>query len=95
LENEILRRAAAFFVREILWVPEDRHTSWDLPIFMEEAAEPVVAVDAGEVGLAVFRGRAQGSGLRCSASATVRAIAVEVVLVLGHDRSSTATVIFG
>jgi hypothetical protein len=30
---------------------------------MEEAAEPVLAADAGEVGLAVFRERAQGSGL--------------------------------
>jgi hypothetical protein len=43
-----------------LWVPETRLTSCDLPIFMEEAAEPVVAADAGEVGLAVFRERAQG-----------------------------------
>jgi hypothetical protein len=41
-----------------LWVPETRRTSCDLPIFMEEAAEPVVAADAGGVGLAVFRERA-------------------------------------
>jgi hypothetical protein len=40
-----------------LWVPETRLTSCDLPIFMEEAAEPVVVADAGEVGLAVFRER--------------------------------------
>ena len=36
-----------------LWVPETRLTSCDLPIFMEEAAEPVVAADAGAVDLAV------------------------------------------
>ena len=41
-------------------MPETRRTSCDLPIFMEEAAEPGVAADAGEVGLAVFRERAQG-----------------------------------
>jgi hypothetical protein len=39
-------------------VPETRLTSCDLPIFVEEAAEPVVAADAGEVDLAVFRERA-------------------------------------
>jgi hypothetical protein len=33
--------------RRILWVPETRLTSCDLPIFVEEAAEPVVAADAG------------------------------------------------
>jgi hypothetical protein len=37
-----------------VWVPETRLTSCDLPIFMEEAAEPVVAADAGEVVRAVF-----------------------------------------
>jgi hypothetical protein len=40
-----------------LWVPETPLTSCGLLIFMEEAAEPVVAADAGEVGLAVFRER--------------------------------------
>jgi hypothetical protein len=41
-----------------LWVPETRLMSCNLPIFREEAAEPVVAADAGEVGLAMFWERA-------------------------------------
>jgi hypothetical protein len=40
-----------------VWVSETPLTSCGLLIFMEEAAEPVVAADAGEVGLAVFRER--------------------------------------
>ena len=56
---------------------------------MEEAAEPVVAADAGEVGLAEFRERAQGSGL-CQCA--VWAMVVEVALVLGHDRDCVALV---
>jgi hypothetical protein len=44
-----------------LWVPETRLTWCELPMFMEEVAELVVAADAGGVGLAVFRERARGT----------------------------------
>jgi hypothetical protein len=53
-----LRLLYLIFIQLVVWVPETRLTSCDLPIFMEEAAEPVVAADAGEVGLGVFRERA-------------------------------------
>jgi hypothetical protein len=41
-----------------LCVPETQLMSCDLPIFMGKAADSVMAADAGEVGLAVFRERA-------------------------------------
>jgi hypothetical protein len=66
-----------------LWVPETRLTSCDLRMFMEEAAERVVAADAGEVGLAVFRERAR-RGAAC-ASARCGRWWLEWVVVLGHD----------
>ncbi|MDT7710339.1 MAG: hypothetical protein QOG20_5946 [Pseudonocardiales bacterium] len=74
-----------------MWVPETRHMSCDVLVFVKESAEPVVSSDVAGVGvgLAMFGERRKRSGL-CQCA--VRTMVVEVVLVLGRDRGHVVLV---